>query len=119
MDIKKNEQRFFNDHEDDIMCISVDSKCEKVATGSLGFKPTIYVWDPLTMEPLNCFQGDLHNGITQVCFTPDSNQLIAIASDVNHHIAIYDLTDNNKKGGSLKLVMKTGMDAFTQLVPQS
>ncbi len=50
-----------------------------VATGQLGPKAPIYVWDPNNLEqpPLAKFQGDIIKGVACLAFSPSGKFLAA------------------------------------------
>lgn len=86
---KDNTQKFFIQHTDDITCLDMYENL--VATGQVGAKPMVCVWDCNTREAKAIFQGDLQKGIAQVTFSNNGKKLAAIANDDDHTIAIYDL----------------------------
>ena len=45
----EHSQRFFNVHTDDVTAIAFSSDLRLVATGELGPKPLICIWDGVTM----------------------------------------------------------------------
>jgi hypothetical protein len=48
-DVKSNTQKFFDLHIDDVTAIDYCEATGNVATGELGPRPSIYVWNGLTM----------------------------------------------------------------------
>ncbi|EAR94225.2 HELP domain protein (macronuclear) [Tetrahymena thermophila SB210] len=113
MDITSNTQRFFNLHTDDITAIDVHPDSIRVATGQIGAKPSIYVWDSNTLLPLCHFKGNLKNGISALSFSPSGDKLVAIAIDTNHELAIFDINAKSKTGGVQILLEKSGPDVIT------
>ena len=49
LDYESNTQQFFNKHSDDIIAMAFDPNNQIFATGELGPKPSVYLWDPQTM----------------------------------------------------------------------
>ena len=62
-----------------------------MATGELGAKPNIFVWDSDTMEDICNFRAPLQKGIVAINFTPSGKKLVAVANDVDHCIAVFDI----------------------------
>ncbi len=52
LDKEKNTQKFFLEHNDDVHCLAVDPTGKFAATGQIGPKPWLFVWDTATMECL-------------------------------------------------------------------
>jgi len=97
-DPKNRTQRFFNHHDDDIVSLGVhDFGNGKVvaATGQVGKKPKIYVWDIQTLEILAEFQGQHERSVPILEFSPSGDFLLSIGSDDHNTIIIYDW--KNKK----------------------
>jgi len=61
-----------------------------VATGEIGPKPSIYVWDTNTMQAIWHFKGGLTKGIANLAFSPSGNRLAGVAVDNDHYVAVYD-----------------------------
>jgi len=59
LDTTNNTQTFFNKHIDDITGLDVNCDMKTVATGEIGPKPSIYLWDSDTKEELCVFKGNL------------------------------------------------------------
>ncbi len=79
------------------MSIDVNPDGVRVATGEVGAKPNIYIWDSNTFETLNNFKGLLKRGVDLLGFTPSGNKLVATGRDDDHTIVIYDVTDKISK----------------------
>ena len=86
---KNNTQQFFIEHTDDITCL--DMYGDLVATGQMGAKPLVCIWDANTQQLKTAFQGDLLKSIAQVCFSNNGKKLAAVANNDDHTIGIYDL----------------------------
>ena len=83
-------QRFFNMHTDDITAIAFSPDKRLVATGEIGPKPVIYIWDAITMQVVHKLWGKLTKGIQCLAFSPSGKQLAAVAIDEDHCVAIYN-----------------------------
>lgn len=57
LDTNDNTQTFFDLHIDDITALDVNADMKTVATGEIGPKPSIYLWDSDTKEKLYEFKG--------------------------------------------------------------
>ncbi len=90
MDVKRNTQEFFWGHKDDIMSIAVHPGGVIVATGEIGPKPLISVWNTDTMEVITTFNSPLKKGIAHLAFSPSGQFLAASSMDTEHNVAIYD-----------------------------
>eukprot|EP01105_Mastigella_eilhardi_P004485 TRINITY_DN1599_c0_g1_i4.p1 TRINITY_DN1599_c0_g1~~TRINITY_DN1599_c0_g1_i4.p1 ORF type:complete len:776 (-),score=155.27 TRINITY_DN1599_c0_g1_i4:492-2624(-) len=94
-----NEQRFFTDHTDNIVCLAVHPNKKYVATGQVGPEPSICVWDGSTSPPrsLAFLNGKLAGhagGIIALCFTSktadDDGLLVSIGAEPAHTLAVWD-----------------------------
>lgn len=63
------------------MDLSSDGKT--VVTGEIGPKPSIFVWDALTMEVVAEVKQPLTKGICALGFSPDGQKFAAMAVDEN------------------------------------
>ena len=52
LDKDTNEQRFFRSHRDDIHCLAISPDGTMIATGEIGPKPRLCLWDCSSMEEL-------------------------------------------------------------------
>jgi len=84
----------------------------KVATGQMGAKPIIFVWDSNTLHAICTFKGHLSKGIATLAFNPTGDKLAAVAIDNYHEIAIYDITAKSNNGGVLICMTKCGPDCI-------
>ena len=83
-DKETNSQKFMLDHNDDIHCLAIDPTLRYCATGQIGPKPWICVWDTQTMEVVQRIQGTLTKGIKQICFSNNGKMIAASALDDSH-----------------------------------
>lgn len=108
-------QKFFDKHTDDITCLEIHPDGVKVATGQIGAKPLIFIWDTNTLVPLCTFKGQLTKGIVSLAFNPSGDKLAASCIDLNHEIAVFDITAKSHNGGVLLCIDKGGSDIIQQL----
>ena len=114
MDKTGNTQQFFNQHTDDILSIAFHPDKILVATGQLGPKPPICVWNTTTCQLVSKFQGKLLKGVRSLAFSPSGTYLAGIDMDTYHMLAIYDIN-----AGSLVTVCKTDPSLVLQVVFKS
>jgi microtubule-associated protein-like 6 len=112
LDVEANTQTFFNLHEDDITAIDLNPVDKMtVATGELGAKPSIYVWNAETKEVRCKFKGVLTKGVVCLSFTPSGNRLVGGGIDVDHTLAVFDVTG----AGSVVWKDKGGPDVIIDI----
>lgn len=90
------------EHNDDIHCLAIDPTGRFCATGQIGPKPLLCVWDNQSMECVARMQGVLLKGIMGVAFSADGKLLAASAFDDDHCIAIYEWQTKLKPGEARK-----------------
>ena len=83
-------QKFFNLHVDDVTAIAFSPDKRTIATGELGPKPSIYIWDGITMAMKYQLKGKLEKGIQSLAFSPSGKMLAGVAMDDNHSVAVYN-----------------------------
>jgi WD40 repeat protein len=112
-DISNNTQKFFGGlekdkmqkkyenhwpvHQDDIADLSVcQGQRNIVATGEVGKKSTIHVWDSNTLESLAQFNlGPEARGITSLSISPCARYVCCVDNSNDHNLTIYNI--NRKK----------------------
>ena len=98
LDATSNTQQHFFGHNDDILCLALHPNGKFVATGQIGAKPKICVWDADTLEQKLLIIAPLTKGIKTICFSNDGKYLAASAMDDEHFIAIFDWQAKPKVG---------------------
>ena len=103
-DPKKNKQRFFPAHTNDVISITLNSNKSLVATGEINPRPIIHIWDPSTLESCNFAKQGLIKGVDNLAYSPDDKYLVCTCIDENHKIVLFD-TENydmiaTEKGGN-------------------
>ena len=111
MDPKNNTQRFFKSHIDDITAFDLHPDDETVATGEIGAKPSIYVWNSTTLEVKCQFKAALLKGIAALAFSPSGNRLAAAAIDDDHWVAVLSIAG----AGEVICKVKGGRDVIISL----
>lgn len=57
----------------------------------------------------------MKNGIAALAFSESGDKLAAVAVDINHEIAIFDITSKSKYGGVQILIEKSGPESIIAL----
>lgn len=78
-------------HTDDVTAIAFSPDKRLVATGEIGPKPIICIWDAITMTLVHKLQGKLLKGIQALTFSPTGKTLAGVAMDDDHSIAVYNI----------------------------
>lgn len=118
MDPKKNTQKFHWEHKDDVHAMAIHPDGKIIATGEIGPKPIISVWDSETMEAICTFNSPLKKGIAHLAFSPSGKFLAATAMDTEHNIAIYDWQkkQSKKKGAKGGPLFASGKGTKAQIL---
>ena len=91
-------QRFHLEHTDDIMSVAVHPDGELVATGQLGKRPKILVWDSGTLQTVRELTGH-SRGVSHLAFSGDSGAVLAsVGMDDDHSIVLHDWNNSTILG---------------------
>ena len=90
MDSRTNTQKHFMDHSDDIHCIAMHPNGTICATGQIGPKPRICIWDNESMECKVLITAPLTKGVKHIAFSADGKYLIASAMDDDQMVAVFE-----------------------------
>jgi microtubule-associated protein-like 6 len=85
-----NRQHFMTEHSDDIIALAVHPDGLLVATGEMGSRPKIIVWNADTMEIVKVLEGFHQRGVCHLAFSPCGNLLASVGLDEHHSLAVYD-----------------------------
>ena len=87
---RRDSQRFFDMHTDDVLSLAVHPQGKIVATGEIGRTPKIIVWDSDTVATLAVLKGFHKRGIPLLAFSGGrGDRLASVGLDDDHSIAIY------------------------------
>lgn len=75
---KTGVQRFYDQHTDDILCLSVHPDGNHVATGQTGRDPDIHVWNVITMNTISVLKGGHAVGVCSLGFSADGIKLASV-----------------------------------------
>ncbi|GLE07932.1 hypothetical protein PINS_up018761 [Pythium insidiosum] len=92
LNIKSNTQRHFLAHTDDVLTLCLHPKQPIMASGEIGKKPKILVWDLTSLETLCVLQGFHQRGVLQLAFQ-SATVLLSIGGDDDHSIGVYETKD--------------------------
>ncbi|KAH9137683.1 hypothetical protein LEN26_005631 [Aphanomyces euteiches] len=90
-----NTQKHHLGHSDDILCLATSPSGLFVATGEMGKKPSIRVWDAKTGTLLSTMHGFHSRGVTDVVFGYDEKTIASVGMDDDHSLAVWE-----DKGGA-------------------
>lgn len=122
MNTKTNTQNFYKGHNDDIHCLAVDSSGVLCATGQIGPKPMLALWNNQTMQEMWAVQTpQLVKGIAHVAFSKDSKFLAASDMSDTHNIAIFDISKKQPTvlahvQGPRAVIMSLGFDPAGEIL---
>jgi len=91
LNTRENTQRFVDDNTNDIMCM--DTWNELSATGDIGNKPTLVLWNNTTMETYCVYAGEMRKGIAMVAFSADGQKLACGCMDSDNTIFILNVNE--------------------------
>ena len=93
LDKTDNTQKFFLEHRSAVLAIAFHPDGIRAATGDVGEKPVIYVWDSTTCSRIAKFTGHLEKGIRSLAYSPSGDYLAAVDMSDYHVLAIYDVNN--------------------------
>eukprot|EP00736_Rhodelphis_marinus_P001305 Rmarinus@m.21730 len=83
-------QRFFFGHNDDITCLAISPDRRLVASGQVGKRPYVCVWEVETMRRVAKLRHPDERGICAVCFSSDARYVVAVGMDDHHTLHVWD-----------------------------
>lgn len=108
LDYSENTQQFFNQHTDDIISMAVHEDKQIAATGQIGPKPAIHIWDMNTMQSVAVLKQGVIKGIESLSFSPSGNKLVAVCIDDNHMTVGFEVSKQEmifcEKGDTAKIL---------------
>ncbi|KAI0227896.1 Echinoderm microtubule-associated protein-like 6 [Lamellibrachia satsuma] len=93
---EKHAQRFYTQHTDDILCLSVHPHKDFIATGQVGRDAATHVWEADTLKTLSILKGQHQRGVCAADFSGDGKRLATIGLDDNHSIVVWDWRKGEK-----------------------
>eukprot|EP00045_Choanoeca_perplexa_P020173 m.296054 g.296054 ORF g.296054 m.296054 type:complete len:157 (+) comp65081_c0_seq1:46-516(+) len=92
MSLDAQSQRFYLQHDDDIISMAMHNDEATVATGQVGHNPAIRIWDAVTLETVSILHGAHQRGVGAVVFSSANHQqrLASIGLEDDHRVAVWD-----------------------------
>lgn len=94
MQTKKKTRKDETSHTDDICCVAMDKQRQYVASGQVGFRPLLFIWDSTTCEmkaKTELKPGS--RGITTCCFSSDEKFVACVDASDRHIMYIIRVHD--------------------------
>eukprot|EP01119_Soliformovum_irregulare_P013844 TRINITY_DN3722_c0_g1_i1.p1 TRINITY_DN3722_c0_g1~~TRINITY_DN3722_c0_g1_i1.p1 ORF type:complete len:1927 (-),score=428.61 TRINITY_DN3722_c0_g1_i1:16-5796(-) len=89
-DLNHKNQRFFIEHDDDIISLALHPDGTTVATGQVGKDPKIIVWDANSQAKIAVLQGFHQRGVCSLSFSGDGQFLVSVGLDDKHTLGVWD-----------------------------
>ncbi|XP_064621338.1 echinoderm microtubule-associated protein-like 6 [Lineus longissimus] len=83
-------QKFYLGHDDDIVSLALHPERTLVATGQVGKKPYICVWDSLSMQTLSILKDGHEAGVGALSFEKNGMRLVSVGLDQKCTINVWD-----------------------------
>ncbi len=77
-------------NSDDVLCMTRHPERRIFATGEIGGKPKIIVWDSHDVKALAMLQGFHRTAVLCLCFSPCGDYLASVGADAEHSVAVYE-----------------------------
>jgi len=97
-DMESKQQLFNLQHDDDIVCCAVHPEGHTVATGELGKKPKIVLWDSNSGSTLAVCVGFHSRGVNLIQFSGDGKLVYSVGMDDDHSVAVYGADPDTNMG---------------------
>ena len=88
-DTSDGTQLYSLEHDDDILSCAVHPEGHTVATGEIGKKPSIVIWDSNSGATLAKMNGFHRRGVNLVTFSTDGKLVYSVGLDDDHSVAVY------------------------------
>jgi microtubule-associated protein-like 6 len=85
---KNHSQKHYIGHDDDIVSLAIDPSCNFVATGQMGKRPRVRVWDSESGAELCALPVVHRRAVPCLAFSPKGDKLVSVGDDDNHSIAV-------------------------------
>ena len=85
-----NEQAFCLDHSNSIVSLALHPNGSLAATGEVGRKPKIHIWNTTSMRIVATLTGFHRKAIHNLSFSPNGIYLASVGQDEYHSVAVYN-----------------------------
>ena len=92
-----NTQIHNTDHSDDILCLDIHPDGHTIATGEVGSRPKIILWDASTGSTLRSILFH-HVGIACIAFTGDGEHVVSVGMDIDRVVAVHNWRSGHATG---------------------
>ena len=89
-------QSFFRGHTDDVLSMAVHPDGRTVASGQIGKRAKVLVWDAETKEVVTVLEGTASRAARHVAFSGDGAVVAVAGEDDNHTVALYRWRESAK-----------------------
>ena len=89
-------------HDDDIVSLAADPTGRFVATGQIGAKPRVHIWDSESGANLVTLPLVHRRAIPALAFSPDGKKILSVGDDDNHSVALYTSATGEWTDGKLE-----------------
>ena len=98
-DPSTNSQVFHTQHTDDIMSIAQHPGRDLFATGEIGPKPYVFIWDSANNNTTTLeIHSAVKKGVESQAFSPSGDMVAASCMDDNHTICVFKTADGSQVG---------------------
>jgi len=97
--VESGAQQFYNNHTDDITCLTVHYKGKIAATGQMGKPCYALVWDIDTLETMyRIGDGYFERMVECLAISPNERYLVGVGGDNNQSLGVFDLHAKDEAG---------------------
>jgi WD40 repeat protein len=89
-DVATGKQRFFTEHDDDIVALTLHPDGNTVATGQVGKHGAVCIWEADSGRLLHKIPKICERRVNCLSFSPDGSRLLAVGGDDHHMIKIVE-----------------------------
>ena len=114
--VSSGAQQFYNNHTDDITCLTVHYKGKIAATGQMGKPCYALVWDIDTLETMyRIGDGYFERMVECLAISPNERYLVGVGGDNNQSLGVFDLQAKDEAGDPCPVMVAENQ--FTPGVP--
>ena len=103
---KANQQRYFSEHNEDVVSVAVSPNLRMVASADRSFAPIIRIWDAVTCLEIIAFKPFHRGGVVSLSFSEDGHYLVSVGYDSDHSIALWESLSGEWFDGYLSAICR-------------